>query len=338
MGKVVFYDLSNLYYSAFWISALKPDRVVQKVDFPFKSHLFFRPLFKINNKLICIDCLDSSSMDSYSLEILDSVDFYFKVNFDDSVLESGRLIRYRDKIKAIYPFTPILDYPKMKLLPGMNFLSEFGFNGGMSRIKRLRHIVSSDLFLRLRSERKVYDYVFIVEFYPQENHMGHNLFRAELIRRLRRSNLNGIAGFVGEVPDEFRDLKVERLVYRDYLKLLAQAKVGIYVRGLHDCISFKLLQLMALGLPMVGQKITANARLFYNADYSDVFSLCQFEMADEIVEAIEEIISDDMRLRNKREKTLMVFDNSFNPKAVGNRILEMINGWSDKITERMHNG
>src|SRR5262249_53089247 len=46
----------------------------------------------------------------------------------------------------------------------------------------------------------------------------------------------------------------------DLLKLYATSKIAVYVRGLHDCLSFKLGQYLALGMPVAGQTILLDNR------------------------------------------------------------------------------
>ena len=106
------------------------------------------------------------------------------------------------------------------------------------------------------------------------------------------------------------------------MKNLARARVGIYVRGTHNCISFKLGELLALGLPIVGQPIANNRKIFYaDSEWSKQF---RFETVDEIITEVRRLLKSPSELTKLGEMNRRIFDNQFAPKAVVADILRKV--------------
>ncbi len=110
---------------------------------------------------------------------------------------------------------------------------------------------------------KVRDFTFLVAYYPRPHHAHDNEFRLELIRKLREDrSLSGIAAFASHhpIPAPYSAYAADFISVRRLLDMYATSRVGVYVRGMHDCLSLKLGQYLALGLPIAGQSISLDNR------------------------------------------------------------------------------
>ena len=125
----------------------------------------------------------------------------------------------------------------------------------------LKELLSLEEIRQLRNSQKDLDIFFVVTFYNQEKHSAYNEFRYQIMKEIREDrNIRSVVGVVSheKLPSKYAEFQVEPYSLREYLSRIAKARVAIYVRGLHDCLSFKFGQLLSLGMPIVGQRIRNN--------------------------------------------------------------------------------
>lgn len=282
----------------------------------------------------CIDARDSCRADEnrgngFHLPLLERVKYYFKVNYNlPAIQEDNRLSRYKEKILPILPFfgvkCPKLEHRLPRVFPSKSI--NWTFRDAYRRIKRRGQMPSLDQIRRLRPTPKQYDIFFVLKYYDHPAHSAHNLLRYKIMQAI--SETAGITSMVGFVsPKEisikpYNALRLKTFPLMDYLRMLASSRVAIYVRGLHDCVSFKFSQLLMLGLPVVGQRLTNNPdNLMGYPFFEDQFA---FDDPDRIVSRATTLIRDRDLRRKIGRSNARTFDARFTPKAVVADVLETI--------------
>lgn len=169
-------------------------------------------------------------------------------------------------------------------------------------------------FRSLRDNEQSLDIFFVVHYYPEEIHASFNEFRYKIIRGLsQRDDLNVIVGFASKepLPGKYEQLRVDPYTFHDYFQNFARTRLGIYVRGVHDCLSFKLGQLLAMGKPIIGQTLYNNKEELYR--YSHFAEQFAFNNPVRIVEEAADLLYDPMRLQELGQSNAHVFDSHLDP-------------------------
>ena len=138
-------------------------------------------------------------------------------------------------------------------------------------------------------------------------------------------DINSIVGFASnkKLPGKFASLQLMPYTLKEYLGLLAKSRIAIYVRGLHDCLSFKFGHLLSLGLPIVGQTIHNNKdKIMDNRYFDNQFA---FDDPKEIVQEVIKVLAKPEKLMTLGSSNAKVFDEKFTPKAVVSDILCHLN-------------
>ena len=334
--KITYYDLTSLDYSSFFLTGLLQNRkdfgyklIISKkvpsilhdpaIDVEWVKILFSICLFKVelSNKefYFCIDTRDSykAAKDEglgYHMPVLSKVRYYFKVNYRDEVIESDPNLKvYASKIIPIGPFFAIRPPVLLRFLP---------------KIRHLRRFPSLEEIRNLRNVKKDLDIFFVVNFWG-DRHAADNEFRYQIMKEVKRfPSVVSVTGFVtdGKLPERFAEFRCKQYSLKDFLRNVARAKVAIYVRGLHECLSFKLGQLLALGMPIVGQTIANNKRLLYsNEHFASQFA---FDDPKEIVQEAVKLLSEPERMQMLGHANARTFDAKFTPQAVTAGTLKLI--------------
>jgi hypothetical protein len=88
-----------------------------------------------------------------------------------------------------------------------------------------------------------------------------NHLRAHVIRALRREfGDRFVGGFVPSpaAQEHYPDLQYERVLsHAEYIQMAATARVAIYTNGTNGCISWKLGEYLAAGVPIVGETLNS---------------------------------------------------------------------------------
>ncbi|NJM14622.1 MAG: hypothetical protein HC896_03890 [Bacteroidales bacterium] len=167
---------------------------------------------------------------------------------------------------------------------------------------------------------------FVMTYYNKERHKGDNDFRYSLIKELKQNkDIKSVTGLVSNVriPGKYGELQIPGYSYYDYMKEISRSKVAIYTRGVHECISFKLGQLMAMGMPMVGQKIVNNAGFYYGLpNFTEQLS---YNSPKEIVDRLSVAIRDRAWLKEMSRSNLNLFNNTLLPVHFVKDLFKTIN-------------
>ena len=134
---------------------------------------------------------------------------------------------------------------------------ELDRGGCEGRLRTLIDLVPLSYFTKLRSTPKQYDIHFVVSYWGPV-HEEANEFRLELMERLHRvPGLKVFTGFASKepLPGRFEKYRTEFTDLRTHLRRLARSRIAVYVRGMHECLSYKFAQHLGLGLPVVGQRL-----------------------------------------------------------------------------------
>lgn len=212
------------------------------------------------------DSPDPAFKYSYRRDLLPHVDAYFKANLDRGALRQDSFLRQYDAKVFDLPFffavrprigRDLIRAASMRDNPVASAV------GVVDTARTLRATIPLGFLERNRRRPKSRDYTFLVTYYTHRDHDHDNEFRLELIRKLREDrSLNGIAAFASSsrLPAPYSEYSANFVSLPELLRMYAGSRVAVYVRGLHGCLSFKLGQYLALGLPVVGQTITLDNR------------------------------------------------------------------------------
>ena len=116
-----------------------------------------------------------------------------------------------------------------------------------------------------------------------------------------------------KLPPPYKDYQVERSSRVVYLRNLARSRVLIYVRGPHDSLSFKFGEMMALGRPIVGQKLRHNRDTLYRHPYFD--EQFAYEDPQEIVDKVVELLANPAKMEAIARSNEEVFESTLTPAA-----------------------
>jgi hypothetical protein len=212
------------------------------------------------------DSSDPARRYAYQVDVLQAVDIYFKSNVNRrSLTYAAGLSGDGPKIRDL-PFSfAVRPKPGLGLLANafLRKANAAGVREFVDTIRTMRAMVPLSYFDRVRNRQKERDYTFLVSYYSHPDHKEDNDYRLELIRTLREdSSLNGVAAFASTapIPSPYDKFTSPFVSMRMLLRMYATSRAAIYVRGLHDCLSFKLGQYLALGMPIAGQQIFLDNR------------------------------------------------------------------------------
>ena len=350
--QIVYYDFASVAFVGYYLEGflqqqqrygyhlsvarnVPPIFDAMEIDEPRRETLYYIGLFKVRSAgeeyYFCIDTRDQSTNESpqgFHLPLLNEVRYYFKVNYDaTAIYEDPILSRYQEKILPISPFIPIrLSKPWIfwpRAWPSK--ATRWTYQKAKRRLRELVEPPTLQQYRALRLIDQELDVFFVTAFYHQPHHAQVAEFRYELARELnRRSDLNCIAGIVGEaeLPKVYQDLRIERMALATYLNQLARSKVAVYVRGPHRCISYKFGQLLAMGKPIVGQRLHCNQDFLYGMNNFDE----QFAYEDprEIVDRIADLIRQPDKLSQLSQSNAEVFDTVLAPEMAVARVLQLL--------------
>jgi hypothetical protein len=347
MNRIVYYDFSDINCSSFFLNGLFKNQreynyrlVVSKrtpefmlgtaSDEEWQKNLFSISLFKADfgggEFFFCIDTHDSALREKgYNIPLLKRVNFYFKANFNATIIENDSVLR--DLAHKIYPTTPFcpLRFPgSWKFIPRLRPNPDTGwsFQNVKTRIKQLLTLQSLDQFRARRLDKKKIDVLFVMTYYANQ-HPKTNDMRLQIVSALiDNPRISAVAGLICNegLPEELARLRIKRFNKQAYLEHLASSKLVIYVRGPHDCLSFKLAEYLALGQPIVGQKIVNNTQAL-NA-YPHFGEQFAYEDAESILAQIENLLQHPEKLEVLAKSNAEVFDMQLTPKAAVSKILD----------------
>ncbi len=196
--------------------------------------------------------------------------------------------------------------------------------------QRLRYLYTHsapelDALCQLRSQPRDIDVFFVMAHYQQGHHSQASQFRANVLLALKE--LQGFNMEIGlasnkPLPESWASLTTPRMTMREYLTKLARAKVAIYIRGPHDCLSSKFAQYLALGKPIIGQSLANDTENLYQYPYFKQ----QFAFDDEqsLVKEVGKLLRDEKRMQLYGASNANVFDKNLTPDYAASTIMQTI--------------
>lgn len=332
-GVITFYDNEQnfLYFSNYlegflnlqckfqWKSAEDSKRI--NMDKIPKGVMVFSYKKNREELIFCIDTNDTPFVHEYSLS---QSNIYFKVN-------KHKNLEYAENVHSCSPCFPVSGVNRSAALRHalFNYLSKKGSKEQIKlRLKHLYHSPSEAFYRELRTKQNKYSVFFVTGLYPEAVHNEHNEFRYELVRALKKnvgSYTNSKIGLVANDNTEkrFSDMLVPRVKVKQHLINMAESKVNVYVRGVHDCISFKFPQIMAMGGVALGQKVyTEGAHINKIPRKDDLFS---FESIEEIVKSVAKVLNNEDLMSSVGTANSKYYDDSLSVIATVQDVLNLLN-------------
>lgn len=354
--KITFYDLNDLDYSSYFLTGFHYNRRSFQYNFniskripaffsdeiindQWKDILFSICLFKVKladeEFYFCIDTRDSceAAVDKgkgYHLPILKKIKYYFKVNYNpDSINNDPNLKDYANKIYPSLPFFAILPPQLSAYIPRIipSYVYTWNLRDILRRIITPKRMLSLEQLKKMRNSKKDIDVFFVVRFYDDKVHSKDNEFRYQIMKEIQKyPDINSVVGFTCPqtiANNKYAAFQVEPYSLKDYLSYVVRSRVSIYVRGLHNCLSFKFGQLLLLGNPIIGQKVYNNKdNIMYNKYFNEQFA---FDDPKEIVREVVKLLENKDKQKMFAESNKNIFDTRFSPEAVVSNILEQMN-------------
>lgn len=359
-------DTSGIYYSSYYIEGFYqlaetrpnlsvkvslniPPRLKRALrDNRWQHLLFAMCLFRIQTgqeeRLVCIDTHDVNSLDvesqteGYHLPLLESVDIYYKVNFNASVIaDTPQLSRYADKILPIAQFSPIkvshwLPFTR-RLLKPMKFLGLSPglrhdqpylnhFQDALQRLRHLKNFETLSSMLAMREQEKDIDLFFVTSYRAHPRHAEVMDNRYNVITELKaQTQYNVEAGFTafGPLPDHYQSVQMPRLNQMEYLDRISRSKIVVYTRGIADCISSKFLLFMVSGCVVVGEPIANNLKMLQA--FPHLQEQFGFTSAPGIIAKVLELLAADHKRHELADLNMRFFDQWLSPVATAQRML-----------------
>ena len=275
----------------------------------------------------CIDGRDRN--DEYRLRFLERCRYYFKANYNEAVV-NGRpeLCAFRSRIFAAAPGFPVRPRGLSSYLPR----PVVGADGWSESIRLFRDHArvlkrktpSVNEFRAMRAATKTRDVVFVVPYYNQTHHQEFNEFRYEIMKALQSlPGADACVGFVGQVvPGKYAEFHVPYVTLGEHMRRTASSRVLVYVRGVHNCISYKFGEMLALGIPIVGQTLFNNTGTLLRYPFFDR----QFAYDDPsaIAREVQTLLSDPQQQRLIAEANARTFDQFLGPEAAADGCLNVM--------------
>ena len=217
----------------------------------------------------------------YHLPLLQSVDTYFKVNYNLDHINSTLILNYfNSKILNISQFFSIR--PRSFLLLSRKILLSprlLGFKPSVNHnlpyknyltdarlpLRDLKNYQPFERILAHQETPKDTDIFLITSFRHGSRHTEAMEYRYQVIKKLSclTSLINPEIGFSSEklLPEKYAKVTYPRLSQDAYLGTLARAKVIIYTQGIAGCLSSKFGLAMASGAAVIGQPLGNNPGL-----------------------------------------------------------------------------
>lgn len=348
MKRITHYGITDLAYCGFLLVGLHAEADAGRLDFEVTRTLpdelrraarggenvpmisMFEAVDGGERRRFCVDNHDKS--DYVHPGLLRLVDLYFKGNHNPDAIAALDLDPgQRDKIRPLgAPFAPLL-VPWWAHRPRLRQLPEVGWNrrSVARRVRQLRRLPTVDFLRSLRTSDKTHDVSYVVRLYRQRHHSPINEFRSEVGRRLAASpDIDARVTYISPSSSVWQKMKPTAVRPREHLARLSNSRLGIYVWGAHQCLSFKLFEQLAMGLPIVGQPIPQDrANLAGLKGFDEQF---RHDTPAALVEAVAKAVNDDSWLTARAEGNAAVFDEFLAPEVVAGNLIDAVFGVDDR--------
>jgi glycosyltransferase involved in cell wall biosynthesis len=352
LSRITYFDFTNIIYSAIYVNGFmenadeygyefavshKVPPEIADVDPPswlakMNPYTLFR--YEGEEQEPFFFCTYSGDMngseeadDGYYEPFLKRFKYFFKVNYNSDVIaQSEKLNRYAAKIKPVPVGFPIALEKPWRLRPqiGRPGWSRLAIK---NRIRRLTRTVSLDKYRRLRQIDEDLDLFFLIRLYAMPGYEEENERRRNLIdlinKKMDRFNILVKYSQIDKQPDaDWGTNEIAVMPHRDVLNNYARSRVGLYIRGLHGCLSFKFGELMALGKPIAGESLLNNRENMYKYDhFGEQFA---YDDPEELVDRIIYLLKHPDYREELKQANIETFENSFTPKPVTQYILDQM--------------
>lgn len=350
MPKITYYDFTNIIYSGLFVAGFQdcedeygytfkvsnkvpPEfedlNPIEWLEYTLQPYSIFR--YEGNESFIfCIDAGDlngSEETGGYFEPFLDRSRYFFKVNYNPEVIaQTDRLKRYSTKIKPVPVVYPIAVNRPWQLRPR---IGRPGWTLGAikRRTKDLLKTVTLSKYRKLREINKDLDLFFITTLYDNPIHEEENEKRRVLVDLMndKMDKYEIFAKYICLGNDSgaaCRPNETEVMHHRDVLINYARSRIGIYIRGLDGCLSYKFGEMMALGKPMVGETILNNKVNMYSYDhFEEQFA---FDDPEELIEGAIYLLEHSDYLEELERFNVETYENHFTPIPVANYILNQM--------------
>ena len=354
--NIVYYDFNQINHSSFFLNGFIENQIEygfnlvvkrgtpellkgRSRDSAWQKNLFVISLFETEvdgeRFFFCIDTHDSCLREEgYNVPILKQVKYYFKANYNATTIAEDPLLRSQaHKICPTTPFFPLKLPVTRTLIPRLfpNADTSWSLQDVRLRISQLRTLSSLDQLKNLRTVPRNIDVFFVVTHYANQAHTEVSKMRYKLVSELvKHPRINAIAGLISneELPQGLAHLRIPRFDQKTYFNHLARARISIYVRGPHECISYKFGEYFALGKPIIGQKVLNNVDILYDHPYfREQFA---YEEPDTIIDAVERLLQEPDKMAALQKSNSDVFDSCFTPCVAISDILSHISNTTPK--------
>ncbi len=367
-AQLTFYDTSRAYYASYYLHGFDelakngklqirtahslPARLMSAVqDADWQHLLFAMALFKFQQGdhewYFCIDTHDVNSVNAenhtggYHLPLLQSVDAYFKVNYNPDQIEYTPALReFREKILSVSQFFPVrpgslLSLSRRLLLtpalfgfkPGVNYNVPYkGYvTDAKFRLRDLKNFQPLEQIVAHRSTAKDIDIFFVTSFRQNSRHTAVMERRYQVIKKLcSATSLNTATGFSSDkaLPEKYAKVFYPRLSQESYLDTLARAKVVIYTQGIAGCLSSKFGLAMALGVAVTGEPLVNNPDLLItNPHLKEQFS---YSNPDDIVEHAIHLATNPEKANELGSLNAAMFDTQMAPRPTAEYVIQAL--------------
>jgi len=353
MTTITYYDFSDLRFASLFINGFLANEKERGYRFDISreappefadldpaanwmTEIIPVSLYRVNGRdpfLFCIDGDDKSGADEpwgeFYQPFLERCRYYFKVNYNAGVIaQSDELKPFAAKIKPVPVVYPIAPSQPWRLLPKVTPLNgrPWPLQAIKRRIRYLRTFTSLDKYRELRARDKDIDVFCNFILYEQPKYEDMIARRRSVIEALNQyDQFNIVASYFCPSKSGEEDCgpnESDLLDQRHYFDYKSRSRVGVYVRGNHDCLAFKFGELMAMGKPIAGETLMNNRENMYAYDRFDE----QFAYDDpqELVERIIYLLENPRELAELRKVNTATFENHFTPKPLVKDILDQI--------------
>ena len=341
--RIVHFDIAYANFAAYFLAGLDanqdrfgyrfsirstpPRALADLYDSPYSQAALSIPTFQVRNgDEQFYFCIDSADANDYVYEpLLERVRYYFKVNWHPEVLNASPWRQYIDKIRPAGPFFPIrFSYWRQMPRRMLPYRAVWRYGDVRTRLMQVKKAATLKQLVGLRGMPKQQDVAFVVPLYHKDTHREHNEFRYEIVRRLREANdIDAVAGVVGNnIPERYADCVIPMVSQQRHLMRVASSRVAIYVRGLHDCVSYKFGELLSQGLPIAGQSVVNNvACLMAHEGMREQFC---YDDPVNLVDRVRELLENNALRSALSASNERVFDHHFAPTPGVAKLLDTI--------------
>lgn len=344
MKRITHYGITDLAYCGFLLVGFHAEARAGRIDFEVARGLpdelraaagcgenmqmisMFEASDGRERLRFCVDNHDKS--DYVHPGLIRLVDFYFKGNHNPEAVAALDLDPVLSaKVRPLgAPFAPV-QVPWWVHRPPLREVPEAGWDRRSMgrRARQLRRLPTVDFLRSLRSSEKNHDVSFVVRLYRQQHHSPINDFRSEVGRLLvASSDIDARVAFISASSSVWQKMRPTAVRPREHLARLATSRLGIYVWGAHQCLSFKLFEQLAIGLPVIGQSIPQDrANLAGLKGFDEQF---RHDEPAALVEAAAAAVNDPQWLTARAESNAAVFDEFLAPEVVAGRLIDVVFG------------